>query len=119
MKLSEQVYLTDISFNELFRLREFGADFDGSSIVDLTDAIEFVDALANAGVDITVDDLINPAPEVLLGDVNLDDAINFLDISPFIAVLSSGMFQAEADIDGNGTVNFLDISPFIAILSGS
>ena len=53
-----------------------------------------------------------------LGDVNLDGAVNFLDISPFIAVLSTGTDQAEADIDQNGIVNFLDISPFIQLLSG-
>lgn len=59
------------------------------------------------------------ATDTLLGDVNLDGTVNFLDISPFIAVLTSGMFQAEADCDTSGAVNFLDISPFIAILTGS
>lgn len=54
----------------------------------------------------------------VLGDVNRDGAVNFLDISPFIAVLSVGGFQEEADIDRNGFVNFLDISPFIALLAG-
>ena len=54
----------------------------------------------------------------LLGDVNLDDNVNFSDISPFIAVLSSGGFQVEADVNGSGMVDFADISPFIAILSG-
>ena len=53
---------------------------------------------------------------VILGDVNMDSAVNFLDISPFIGVLSSGAFQAEADINGDGGVNFLDISPFIQLL---
>ena len=57
-------------------------------------------------------------PPPLLGDVNLDGMVNFLDISPFINRLSNGIFQAEADIDGNGEVNFLDISPFIQVLSG-
>ena len=113
------VYLTDISFNELFRFREFGADFDGNSIVDLLDAAAFVDALANAGINLTVEQLINPAPEVLLGDVNLDGVVGFLDIAPFITVLASGPFQAEADLDESGVVDFLDIAPFIAILSGS
>jgi len=56
---------------------------------------------------------------VLLGDVNLDSTVNFLDISPFIALLASGGNQAEADINQDGEVNFLDISPFIRILSGS
>lgn len=55
----------------------------------------------------------------LLGDVNLDGTVNFLDINPFIGVLSSGGFQAEADCDESGAVNFLDITVFIAILSDS
>ena len=54
---------------------------------------------------------------VLLGDVNLDTEVNFLDISPFIAVLSTGGFQNEADLDQNGLVDFLDIAPFITALS--
>jgi len=54
--------------------------------------------------------------DVLLGDVNLDGVVNFLDISAFIAVLTNAAFQAEADCDENGVVNFSDISPFITIL---
>ena len=54
---------------------------------------------------------------VLLGDVNLDGTVDFLDISPFIALLSNGDYQAEADCDQSGAVGFLDISPFISILS--
>lgn len=54
----------------------------------------------------------------LLGDVNLDRVVNFLDIAPFISVLSAAVYQTEADCDLNGAVNFLDISPFIALLSG-
>ena len=68
--------------------------------------------------DTFIDNVTLVAPEpVLLGDVNLDDVVDFLDISPFIAILSSGGFQAEADIDQNGVVNFLDIAPFIDILA--
>ena len=52
-----------------------------------------------------------------LGDVNRDGTVNFLDISPFISVLSDGGSQAEADVNGDGNVNFLDISPFIILLS--
>ena len=54
----------------------------------------------------------------MLGDVNEDETVDFLDISPFISVLSGGTFQAEADCDENGVVDFLDISPFITILAG-
>jgi len=55
----------------------------------------------------------------LLGDVDLNGEVNFFDIQPFIAILSSSGFQAEADCNMDGVVNFLDISAFIAILSGS
>lgn len=52
----------------------------------------------------------------LLGDVNLDEVVNFSDIPAFIQVLTSGHFQPEADIDGSGKVNYLDVKPFIEII---
>ena len=57
------------------------------------------------------------AASVELGDCNDDGVVNFLDISPFIAVLSAGGFLAEADTNEDGVVDFLDISSFVAILS--
>ncbi len=57
-------------------------------------------------------------PEILLGDVNQDEVVNFLDIAPFIGVLSNMGDQAEADVNEDGIVNFLDISVFIMILAG-
>jgi len=56
-------------------------------------------------------------PAVLLGDIDLNGIVDFLDIPAFIAVLTSGIFQAEADIDSSGGVDFLDIPAFIAILT--
>ena len=53
----------------------------------------------------------------MLGDVNLDGAVDFFDISPFIALLTANGFQDEADLDQNGSVDFFDISPFITALS--
>ena len=56
------------------------------------------------------------------GDVNLDGIVNFLDIAPFINVLSSGGSPAEesqADCSGDGVVSFLDISPFIQALAAA
>ena len=53
----------------------------------------------------------------VLGDVNRDGAVSFLDITPFITILGTSTFQLEADIDRNGAVNFLDIAPFINILA--
>ena len=54
---------------------------------------------------------------ILLGDVNLDGVVDFLDISPFIPFLFTSRFQREADINQDGLINFLDISPFIKILT--
>ena len=53
----------------------------------------------------------------LVGDINRDGVVDFLDISPFIVLLTTSGFQDEADINQDGVVNFLDISPFIGILS--
>ena len=57
-------------------------------------------------------------PAVVLGDVNLDGLVTFLDIAPFIALLSASGFQPEADCNEDGVLNFLDISFFIDILAG-
>ena len=108
------VYQTDISVNALFRFREFPADFDGNSFVDLADAKAFVVALNNAGMDITVDQLLNGFS---LGDVNRDGNVSFLDISPFIELLTSNAYQFEADINKDNVVSFLDISSFIGLLT--
>jgi len=60
---------------------------------------------------------ISVAGQVLLGDINGDDIVNFLDIRPFISLLATGFFQPEGDINGDGMVDFRDISPFIIFLS--
>ena len=81
----------------------------------------FSNVVAPDGLDIgvvytnsTVSLQVNSA---LLGDVNFDGAVNFLDITPFIAALSSGNYLFEADTNQDNSVNFLDITPFIALLS--
>ena len=67
------------------------------------------------GASITVTTVPNT---VLLGDVNLDGVVNFLDIQPFIERLTGLTFQFEADINRDGVVSFFDIQLFIDILSG-
>ena len=63
---------------------------------------------------------------VLVGDMNGDGAINFLDIGPFIVALSDpaayqSSFNLDAnvsgDTNGDGGIDFLDISGFIVLLS--
>ena len=55
---------------------------------------------------------------VLIGDVDLSGVVDFLDVQSFIAVLSAGGFQAEADCNTDGAVDFRDIAPFIGALNG-
>lgn len=57
--------------------------------------------------------------ETLKGDVDLDGEVTFLDINPFIVLLSANGFQEEADCDCDGDLDFLDIQPFIDILAGN
>ena len=52
----------------------------------------------------------------ILGDVNLDGAVNLLDVQPFVKLIGAGQFQVEADINQDGAVNLLDVDPFIALL---
>ena len=57
-------------------------------------------------------------PDVaLLGDVNLDGAVTFLDIGLFVTILTMNNFQVEADLNRDGNVNFLDIGPFVSVLT--
>ena len=56
---------------------------------------------------------------VVLGDVNLDGAVNLLDVDFFVDRVATGTFQPEADCNQDGEVNLLDIDRFIASLSGA
>ena len=72
----------------------------------------------NAGGAVHVDDVnFSAVPTVLLGDVNQDGVVGFLDIAPLIALLTSGNYQAEGDLNEDSVVSFLDINPFIAALT--
>ena len=59
---------------------------------------------------------VNSDSSVLRGDVDLNGDLDFSDIGPFIAVLSSGGFQAEADCNSDEEVDFMDIQQFISHL---
>ena len=64
-------------------------------------------------------DSIGGGGPALCGDVNLSTTVDFADIAPFIALLSTGTFQAEADCNEDGFVTFADIAPFINALAGA
>ncbi len=105
----------------------FGTVVSGLDVVDAIQAVDTfnLDAadpgtfdnvpLINNGADFVAVNRIVVVP-VLLGDVNLDGAVTFGDIPPFIDLLISGGYQSEADCDQSAMVEFADIPTFIAIL---
>ena len=109
----------------------FGEVVSGMDLVDAINAVPTVNLnqvdnpnvgpfgdvpLTGVGFFIEIDSA-TVGPTFVLGDVNGDGIVNFLDISPFIGVLTAGDFQNEADINRDSSVSFLDISPFIGVLS--
>ena len=137
-ELDGHYFFADFVDNRLwsFRLNENDqAGFDGTNFTDFEDwsnRVEMGGPITIRDIDISSfgedDDgnlivvslngnVFRLSSVITLGDVNRDGTVNFLDISPFIFILSGG-FQAEADVNADGNVNFLDISPFIILLSG-
>ncbi len=55
--------------------------------------------------------------QVLVGDINLDGVVDLNDVRPFVTLLNSGGFQAEADINQDGSVNLMDVAPFVSLLA--
>jgi hypothetical protein len=60
-----------------------------------------------------------PPPLTLLGDVDLDGIVNGLDVDPFVALVTGGTYQPEADMNLDAVVNGLDVDPFVAAVLGS
>ena len=121
---SQEFFLADFRFadNSLdfvvdeFELVDLTALGDARSVQLSFDSSDVGNFGINTPLFIAIDNVqLSASP--ILGDVNFDGVVNFLDIAPFIAVLATQGFQAEADIDQNDFVNFLDISPFITLLS--
>ena len=102
---------------------------DEFKILDFGSATGMFETISTSGADIAWDfsrfqdqGIISVIPgdsNFLLGDCNLDGTVDFSDISPFISILSAGIYLDVADTNQDGAVNFDDISPFISILSGN
>ena len=90
-------------------------DPDGLAVDFETDRMFVMNKGDNNG-NVMVFDLTVP---ILLGDINGDGVVNLLDVSPFIDVINSGVFNANADMNQDGVVNLLDVSPFVDALTGN
>ena len=95
----------------------FEDDQTGSTAANLIDVAVSGLTGTDGSPALQVLDGIAPADNALKGDVDLDGAVTFFDIQPFIDVLANSNFQAEADCNCDGVVNFFDIQPFIDILA--
>ena len=91
--------------------------FDRNTFFNLNGAGTDINRFENAQLALNIFEFTSSG-FVLLGDINMDRGVGFGDIAPFIAVLQSGVFQAEADTNEDGVVDFGDIPGFIAILQG-
>ena len=97
----------------LVQSNQVAGDFSNVTVLGAPDNFETDVQIVNGDVVMT---LTNDS-SVMLGDVNRDGVVNFLDISVFVGFLSGSVYREEADIDQNGALNFLDITRFISLLS--
>lgn len=109
--LIDGVSLNSLTPDEAFTI----TSREGTISAELSDGSQFIQDLGRFSTDST---LTVTRPTSVLGDVNLDGNVGFLDIIPFVEVLRTAGYQHEADVDQNGVVDFLDIGPFITILFG-
>ena len=84
------------------------ADLNGNGADEIIISVSLDDSISVVGV--------GCRQEVLLGDVNLDGIVDFLDVAPFVDLLIDGDFQAEADINQDGVVDLLDVGPLVDLL---
>ena len=98
----------------LVQSNEVVGGFSSVTILGTPDGFEAAVQIDNGNVVLTMTDAVG----FLLGDVNQDGLVNFSDISPFIALLTSSAYLGEADTNEDGMVDFADISIFIQLLSG-
>ncbi|MEM9410728.1 MAG: hypothetical protein AAGA30_06415 [Planctomycetota bacterium] len=57
--------------------------------------------------------------KLVLGDVNRDGQADLLDVQPFVLLINTGAFQAEADTNQDGIVDLLDVNPLVTLLNGN
>ena len=57
------------------------------------------------------------SPVFVPGDLNMDQAVNLLDVGPFVLAVADGTYVEPADTNCDRSVNLLDVQSFIELLS--
>ena len=98
---------TLVDLSGLANAQSIGISFESSDVGDFG---------INTPTYVAVDEL-QLVQNVLLGDVNQDGAVDLLDVTPFVELLTSGQFLEQADINQDGEVDLLDVQPFVELLA--
>jgi len=76
-------------------------------------------------MDITVEftrdfmvDLVCPADESIMGDLNDDGTLNVQDIIIMINIILGDEYNEAADLSGDGIINILDVIQLINLILG-
>jgi len=114
--------IADVGNPGSFLIARVDFDIVGEGTTEFSMALGALGAHAMPEIDLNptfASATLEVGPVADLGDVNMDGAVGFLDVNPFIVVLASNTYLLQADCNQDGVVNFFDIAPFIAILAGS
>ncbi len=88
------------------------------------DHVPFIDS--NAAMDITVEftrdfmyDLVCPAEDNILGDLNEDSLVNIQDIIIMVnIIIGTDEFNPNGDLNGDGIINVLDVIQLVNLILG-
>ena len=87
------------------------------------DHVPFIDS--NAAMNITVEftrdfmvDLVCPADESIMGDLNDDGTLNVQDIIIMINIILGDEYNEAADLSGDGIINILDVIQLMNLILG-
>jgi hypothetical protein len=116
---TDAVVLLDDVFYDPQAIQTLPGDFDNSGTLDINDLDALTANLGNPDFDTDGDfdaDLqdIETWVETLygsfMGDINLDFAVNLIDLSVLAANFSTVGPWSEGDLNGDGTINLVDLS---------
>lgn len=87
----------------------------GVTRIQLSNEIDVSGGMANGEL---IDDIeFRPGDVCLLGDANLDGAVDLLDVAPFVSSILDSQYLCPADINLDGVVDLLDVIPFTEVLN--